>query len=385
MRDFPSVRNDGKNQSRREFLACAGMAAASLAGCATRREVPQWTGKEKVKAVLLHLGHNYFSDWLPDDLMHTISDWHMPDLKLRNNDELWRRTTARMAERGLNMAVIDICEALVYPSHPELAVEGSWSPDRLRDEVLRLRGMGIEAIPKLNFSATHDGWLKHYHRMLTLPKYYEVVKDVIRDVAEIFGTPRFFHLGFDEERAEPGYIKDRGYFVMRAGETWWHDFLYTVKCAEDCGCRAWVWSDKGWGNPEYVKRCPKSVVQSNWYYDECYGGFDLATNKTQDHKRLKEFWELEEAGFDQIPCGTNSPGWNRRNKKIGADDVLGKLVKLGREVVSDEHLLGFMVASWRPCDNERHARWVMRGVDLLADACEGKIASVAPLDPEGQW
>ena len=190
--------------NRRKFLKCSASAAvAGFAGCATRRAVPRWTGTDKIKALLLHLGHNMWCEWLPDDVQPVaeIKPDRRPDLKLRNDDALWERVTGHAAERGLNMIVIDVGEGLEYPSHPELAIEGSWSPDRLRAEVVRLRGMGIEAIPKLNFSATHDGWLKHYHRMLTLPKYYEVARDIIRDVAEVFDTPRFFHLGFDEETA----------------------------------------------------------------------------------------------------------------------------------------------------------------------------------------
>ena len=361
--------------NRRDFLKLtAGSAAAGLAGCATKPAIPSWTGTDKVKAVLLHLGHNMWCEWLPEDVMKTaeIRPKFRPYLKLRNRDEQWRRVTARMAERQLNMLVIDIGEGLVYPSHPELATEGSWSPDKLRDEIIRLRGMGIEAIPKLNFSATHDGWLKDYHRMLTLPKYYDVVKDVIRDVAEVFQTPRFFHLGYDEETVH--FAKNRNYFVMRTGEMWWHDFLYTIKCAEDCGCRPWVWSDYGWDHPEYFTRCPKSVVQSNWYYDECLGGFDLAKDTTPHRKRLKEFWDLEAAGFDQIPCGTNWVGSERRKQKMGADDVIGKLVKLGREVVSDRHLLGFMMAPWASCDTDENTQTNLRGVDLFADALNGKIA-----------
>ena len=355
--------------NRREFIKLsATSAAAGAAGCATKAPITPWTGTDKVKAVLLHLGHNMWCEWLPDDVMATakIGDRYKPNYKLRNKDEQWRRVTARMAEHKLNMLVIDIGEGLVYPSHPELAIEGSWSPDKLRDEIVRLRGMGIEAIPKLNFSATHDGWLKHYHRMLTTPKYYEVVKDVIRDVAEVFETPRFFHLGYDEETVH--FATNRNYFVMRTGDLWWHDFLYTVKCTEDCGCRPWVWSDYGWDHPDYFTRCPKSVVQSNWYYDECHGGFDLATNKTRDHKRLKEFWDLEKAGFDQIPCGTNWVGCVRRQENCGADDVIGKLVKLGREVVSDKHLLGFMMAPWASCDTEENTQTNLKGVDLFADA-----------------
>ena len=38
--------------------------------------------------------------------------------------------------------------------------------------------------------------------------------------------------------------------------------------------------------------CPKSVLLSNWYYDESHGGFDPKTNKTADHKRLLQFWQL---------------------------------------------------------------------------------------------
>ena len=151
---------------RREFLALS--AAAGLAGYAASPSATKWTGTDKVKALLLHLGHNMWCEWLPDDVQATatIHERYRPDDTLRNKDELWRRVVDRMAKRGLNMLVIDVGEGLVYPSHPELAIKGSWSPDKLRDEVVRLRGMGIEAIPKLNFSATHDGWLKHYHRML---------------------------------------------------------------------------------------------------------------------------------------------------------------------------------------------------------------------------
>ena len=358
--------------NRRDFIKLsASSAAAGIAGCATKTPPPPWTGTDKIKAVLLHLGHNMWCEWLPDDIMATaqIGDRYKPNYKLRNRDDQWRRVTLRMAEHRLNMLVIDIGEGLVYPSHPELAIEGSWSPDKLRDEIIRLRGMGIEAIPKLNFSATHDGWLKHYHRMLTTPKYYEVVKDVIRDVVEVFGTPRFFHLGYDEETVN--FAANRNYFVMRTGDLWWHDFLYTVKCTEDCGCRPWVWSDYGWDHPDYFTRCPKSVVQSNWYYDECHGGFDLATNNTRDHKRLKEFWDLEKAGFDQIPCGTNWVGHVRRREGCGADDVIGKLVKLGREVVSDRHLLGFMMAPWASCDTDENTQKNLQGVDLFAAALKG--------------
>ncbi|HRR33394.1 MAG TPA: hypothetical protein P5026_04805 [Kiritimatiellia bacterium] len=76
-----------------------------------------------------------------------------------------------------------------------------------------------------------------------------------------------------------------------------------MRTVEALGARPWAWSDYGWHHPEFMQRCPKSVVLSNWYYDECYGGFDPATNKTPDHKRLINFWDLEKAEALSQPRG----------------------------------------------------------------------------------
>ena len=155
-------------------------------------------------AALFHMGTNMWCDQVPD----RWGPYKGEDLKLicaadhlRFDEKVWRSLTSRMVEVGMNMVIIDLGEAIQYPSHPELAVKGSWSVERLRAELARLRGMGFEVIPKMNFSACHDTWLKDYHRMVSTQKYYQVCEDLIKDVAEIFDRPRFFHLGFDEETA----------------------------------------------------------------------------------------------------------------------------------------------------------------------------------------
>jgi hypothetical protein len=360
---------------RRSFIGAAACAAAGV-GCRSITDsvkAPVFAqGPEAMKAVLLHLGRNMWCEWLPPSLQNTlVGTKHQPKTKLELKDEHWNACVKRMSERKLNTLVIDIGEGLVFPSHPELAVEGSWTPDRMRDEVRRLREMGIEAVPKLNFSATHDGWLKDYHRMLSTETYYRVQRDLIRDVAEIFEQPRYFHLGYDEEA--PDWIGKRNYFVMRQGELWWHDMLYAVKCAEDSGCRAWIWSDYGWHHPEFMTRCPKSVLLSNWYYDESYGGFDITDYKAKSQKeRLQNFYDLEKAGFDQVPCGTNWIGWRRKQLGIGADDVIGNLVKLGRKVIAPERLKGFLMAPWSACDTAENNDKNLRGIDLFADALAQK-------------
>ena len=182
--------------SRREFIAMAGATAATGAAGNLFASKPN-----EIRAMLLHPGRNMWGDWkLPEEPAEKDNRKYAAD-HIRFDETIWREVTAKMSEKGLNMVVMDLGEFMQFPSHPELAVEGSWSPDRMKAELDRLRKMGLEPIPKLNFSATHDQWLKIYHRMVSTPIYRQVMRDVIRDTAEIFGTPRFFHLGWDEERA----------------------------------------------------------------------------------------------------------------------------------------------------------------------------------------
>ena len=332
-----------------------------------------------IKAMLLHLGFNMWCDYLPEDMDQSVlrhGDIGTPDTVLRTRDEFWRKATDRMAERGLNMLVIDLGEGLVFPSHPELAIKGSWTADKMRAEVTRLRKVGIESIPKLNFSTHHNGWMKHYHHMVSSPAYYRFCEEVIRDVAEIFGRPRFFHIGCDEENvwnlANDGYHRS---IVARTKELWEHDFLHLVRTCERNGMRPWAWSDYSWDHTDFLQRCPKSVIMSNWFYDESNGGFDLAKNNTVCRKRLKNFYDLAKAGFDQIPGGTNWAGYMREELKIGADDVIGKLVKLCRRDIPPIHLKGFLMTSWRALDTPENLAFNLKAIDLMSTALTPQDAS----------
>ena len=232
-------------QTRREFIgagcvALAGAAAANSSAAVRPEPAFMW-------GVLLHFGVNIQCD-LP------VTQWGKykgEDLKLmtaadhvRFDEGVFDRITDRMAAKGLNTIVMDLEEALYYPSHPELAVKGTWGVERFRRKLEQLRAKGLEPIPKLNFSTTHDIWLKEYHKMVSTPQYYRVCADVIADVIDIFDTPRYFHIGFDEETHE--HQRKHSISIVRQGELWWHDFLFIVREVEKRGVRAWCWSDKIW-------------------------------------------------------------------------------------------------------------------------------------------
>ena len=294
------------------------------------------TKETEIRAVLMHLGWNMWSDvpvksWGPYKTTEELSVVCAAD-RFRTDVGVWNRVTERFAADGCNMIVIDLGEALAYPSHPELAVEGSWSPERMRAELRRLRTLGLEPVPKLNFSASHDTWLKEYGRMVSSEAYYRVCADVIRDVAEIFGRPRFFHLGYDEETA--AHQSQYGHCTVRQGELWWHDFLWFAETVRRTGSRPWIWSDFCWHHrEEFLARMPKDVLQSNWYYGR---EFDPSRLSEEERTYVETYATLDRAGFDQIPCGSN---WD-------FDDCFPKTVEHARKTVSSERLKGFLMAPW---------------------------------------
>ena len=168
-------------RNRREFLEDLSLAAAgaSLAGCrATKVLTPTEAAARRLSqprfmwAYLAHFGMKLWE-----------SRCHYADLKV--DDSMWKSLTERAAEIGVNVFVIDLAEGMVFPSHPELAVRGSWEPERMHEEIARLKKMGMIAVPKLNFSSSHDQWLGKWRPYLSTPEYFQVCSEVIDDVAGI--------------------------------------------------------------------------------------------------------------------------------------------------------------------------------------------------------
>lgn len=345
--------------TRREFISNTALAGAGamLGGCATgKAALAARPEPDFVWSALLHLGINSWADgplpkWGltkkgdPDDYRVYLRETQP---YMRTTDEEWRFTVDGMIKAGANQIVIDMAEGIRYESHPELAVKGSWSIEKFRDELARIRAMGAEPIPKMNFSASHDTWLKDYHRMVSTPTYYRVCEDVIREVYEIFDKPRFFHLGYDEETAQHQQLYQ--YTVVRQGELWWHDFLWFNKVVEGLGARTWIWADRIWHHrEEFEKRMPKSILMSNWYYGK---EFDVAKITNENIRKYVGAYEwLEKAGYDQVPTGS-----------CGDTDIINfpKTVEhcLKTAKVAPSRLKGFCLASWArqvPVYHEKNA------------------------------
>jgi len=329
--------------NRRDFIkqiSAAGLISTIPDIFISKNMVPD----DKIWACLLHLNFNMWEEYISP---HRPFRGYRPDMDI--SESLWNDALLKMPESGMNMVVIDLGNSIKYDSHPEIAVNNSWSTERLRNELKRIRKTGLEPIPKLNFSAGHDTWMGEYSRMVSTQKYYQVCSDLIHEVYDLFGKPRFFHLGMDEEDANNQ--SHYRYIVVRQDDMWWNDFYFLVEQVEKQNCRAWIWSDYMlWGHTEqFFIKMPKTVVQSNWYYND---NFDKAS------KYVNAYLDLESHGYDQIPTGS----YHSDNEK----NILGT-VQFAEKNIDNSRLLGFLQTFWKPTLEEYRER-ILKGIELAGDA-----------------
>ena len=300
-------------------------------------------------AILLHLSYNMWSD---RDAPEWGLDYVSARPYLRFDEGLWNDLLHGLAQAGVNLLLLDLGDGVRYESHPEIAVEGAWSRDKLVQELGKVRDLGIEPIPKLNFSTSHDAWLGPYARCVSTDTYYAVCRDLIAEVIGLFGKPRFFHLGMDEETAR--HQRHYGYVVIRQHDLWWHDLHFYVNQVARGGARAWIWSDYVWHHPEaFFAKMPRSVLQSNWYYGAEFG---------PEMDRVKAYDDLEAHGYDQIPTGSN---WR-------APESFSRTVGYCAEHVAPERLKGFLQTVWRPTlEDCRHRH--EEAIDLMGQVKAGFV------------
>lgn len=282
---------------------------------------------------MLHIGMNFWEEH-HEEIPYGDGCGCGAESFLRCDDDVWKRVTEFAAGNEVDAVLMDLGEGIRYQSHPELAVKGSWDTERLKKEISRLKDMGITPIPKLNFSAAHDEWLGEYSHMLSTQKYYDVCKDLIEEVAYIFDNPPMFHLGMDEETYQNQQTYK--YVTVRQGEQWWKDLYKNIEILERLNIRPWIWADYIWHHEEeFLRKMPKTVMLSNWYYDNHFGDYEA----DPDHRMwVRPYSLLDENGYDQIPAAST---WLK-------DNCMEQTVRYCNEKISGEHLKGFLQTLWKP-------------------------------------
>lgn len=291
--------------------------------------------KKLMATCLLHIGSNMWRDkYAP---IAADDKWNSPNSdigwsdSLRFDREVFHHLTEELPKLGIDTVLLDIGDGVRYDSHPEIGVCDALTPDELRAEVRRLRKLGLNPVPKLNFSAAHDAWLGDYERMLATDIYRAVIGDLIHEICDIFEKPDYLHLGMDEET--PSHQAAYGFSAVRGEELWWKDFYHMVAVCERENTRPWIWSDYYWHHKEsFLSKMPKTVLQSNWHYYRLRGE---RGDEGQNGVGWTTFFDLAERGYDQVPTTTT---WDF---SANTEQVIWGLAQAALP-----HMKGFMSASW---------------------------------------
>lgn len=238
---------------------------------------------EKIVAALLRLGTN---NWLEEDNHESATcplDLYSP--KLRCDRALWEEYIHYIRKKGINTLLIDLGDGIRYESHPELAVDGAWTIDEMKSELSRLRELGLEVIPMLNFSGAHDIWLGDYAHMISTVPYYRVCADLIDEVCGLFDS-KYVHIGMDSETFDTQ--KPLYYTAVRHKELWWHDLYFFTDRILGNGARAIIYADRlrEVGEKAFFEGLPQSVAVS----------VNCADADAAEMIRM-----IGEKGYDQLP------------------------------------------------------------------------------------
>ena len=297
---------------------------------------------DKLHCFFIQLSTNNYMD---HDTIPSVTDHHRHNY-LTTEKHVWDEITQFAADNGCNSILIDLADGVKYKSHPEIACEGAWEPEYLKEELKRLRKLGLTPYPKLNFSTGHGAWLGIYARMVATPKYYEVCKDLIDEVCEIFDYPEFFHLGLDEEDAINQQKKQ--FVCYRQHSLIWHDLKFFFDCVKAHNIRPAIWYDYYHTHTkEFLENVPKDVIICPWFYSYIYGDVSAPfyTNEAT-LKKLNSFKELSDHGYDVLSTGSNFANtYNFRH-----------LIRWAKEHVAPEHNLGLVVTAWHSTNEKNKYR-----------------------------
>ncbi len=290
---------------------------------------------EKIWAFLIHLGTNnwrkkgYMSNYDKDEEDFIYRD------ELFCDKEIWRKVTEFLPTCGINTLVIDVADGVQYDRHPEISIKGAWSKAELKEELERIRALGMTPIPKCNFSCGHSAWLKDYAYMVGTETYNRVCKDIVEELIELFDTPPYFHLGLEEEdMASQG---KQPIAIVRAPYKKMEDAQALFAVCKAKGVRPWIWADhrnvEAFGGADAFKAgIPKDVILSPWYYGILRNLPDICeTNPFAGFLR-----DCGEWGYEQIPTGSTWD-WHLNHKDI---------MRVCKKHVNPDSIKGFMTAPW---------------------------------------
>ena len=236
--------------------------------------------------------------------------------------------------------------SLKFDTRPELASQGAFSKQEMKEFISCAHDHGIEVIPELE-SFGHMGYITRHEEYSHLsdavegkhfgaicpsnPGTLEILEDLIGEVAELF-TSECIHAGFDEVNfGSCPRCQER----LRE-EKHWEIFARHVEKVQDImarnGKKMMMWGDHLVSEAELADRIPKDIVICDWQY------FDVEASSVTG---------LLEKGFDVICCPALTNFFKVIHPRESNLQNIDAFSRVARSMQS-ESVVGMMNTVWCP-------------------------------------
>lgn len=302
-----------------------------------------------MKAITFRIGSNMFDK---RDMLYTrdIEDGAYHD-KVYFEKDTFHKMTEQAKSYGFDTLVLDLSEGIKYNCHPELAIEGSMEQDEFKAELERLRAMGFNLIPLVDFSPARNAWMQELAYVGT-KRYEDACEAILREVIELFDKPEYVHLGYEEESF--AIQQDNSVITKRHYEKRIEDVNKLFDICREYKVKPWIWmSDKimqAYGGEENFRNGIPTDVTITSYAFLRVQEYHIKEKRADPSMMLVK--TLDEWGYPQIPMAST---WLYQAVPMQAFSFYTKHCK-------GEHFAGFMS---HPCifTVERKYWWLMNEMD----------------------
>ena len=189
----------------------------------------------------------------------------------------------RLKDSGFDGVVIEIDNKLVFPSHQDFAAKDALPADEWNDIIKYGKNLGLIIYPllqtlghmehvlkcdgKYDYLAENPG--KAYMFCPSKKSTLNFIKDLIKDLIDIFDKPGIIHLGGDEVY---GHMEGKGIkkcpicIHKDSGELLNNYLLNLAEFCIEQGVRPEFWADEILSFPTHIDKFPKATRFVDWYY-----------------------------------------------------------------------------------------------------------------------
>ncbi len=199
---------------------------------------------------------------------------------MRGDPDFYENLLNRISHYGYNMFCLNLEYRFNFPSHPEVAPEGSLDPDDIRKLDLKAKALNIELVPFANCACHTEGFLalekfrylgmnlkgRNEQLKVGIEESYTLITELYDDLFKCFSS-KYFHIGADEIRWLHKEFPD-----LTDGQRWNKatDFVLKICAYVQKHGKTVMLSGDMWANhPENrqsVKRMPEGIIICDRHY-----------------------------------------------------------------------------------------------------------------------